>query len=301
MIAMQLAVARLDRRSLDRVVGFLRAPGMDVFRAGGGAHAAWMEVRGWSLADAIERHYDQRALESAGVVVVNSEMAARDVATRCRIAPDRLRLVRNGVDLERFRPSPVGGAAGAGGGSVREGPGEGRGARRRVTFLGSGFARKGLAVAIRAVAALPGVALDVLGADRHQGRFAALASRLGIDARVRFLGAVEAPERLLPVSDAFILPTRYDPFANACLEALACGVPVITSRRNGAAEVCPYPWMSVEDPEDVAGFARALGTALDTAGLRDDCRAAAERWPHSLSFAHMAAVIEAERAVERPR
>ena len=114
-------------------------------------------------------------------------------------------------------------------------------------------------------------------------------------ARLAVLG-VEQVQDLL-----FILPTRYDPFANACLEALACGVPVITSRRNGAAEVCPYPWMSVEDPEDVAGFARALGTALDTAGLRDDCRAAAERWPHSLSFANMAAVIEAERAVERPR
>ena len=84
-----------------------------------------------------------------------------------------------------------------------------------------------------------------------------------------------------------ILPTRYDPFANASLEAMACGVPVITSRANGAAEVLPEPWMSVADPSDVDGFAAALERTLQTKELGARCRAVAETLPAEGAFQKM--------------
>jgi UDP-glucose:(heptosyl)LPS alpha-1,3-glucosyltransferase len=54
---------------------------------------------------------------------------------------------------------------------------------------------------------------------------------------VRFEGPRLDVERGYAGADLFVLPTRYDPFANACLEAMACGLPVLTSAANGAAEL----------------------------------------------------------------
>jgi len=54
---------------------------------------------------------------------------------------------------------------------------------------------------------------------------------------VEFVGEVSNVETYYRMADIFVLPTRYDPFANVCLEALACGTPVITTENNGASEL----------------------------------------------------------------
>jgi len=61
--------------------------------------------------------------------------------------------------------------------------------------------------------------------------------KLGIAARVRFVGGVSDVRPFLAAADAFVLPTLYDPFPNAVLEAMAAGLPVVTSTRCGAAEI----------------------------------------------------------------
>ncbi len=178
---------------------------------------------------------------------------------------EKLHLVRNGVDLARFRPPTLAERAGA-----REALGLERG-RTVFAYVGSGFVRKGLAAALRALAAMPagrsagraapfgaaalsracagiGMAtgegagaapppprqspvLLVAGADRKLAQHRALAGRLGVAAQVRFLGGVDDVRPLLWAADAFVLPTLYDPFPTAVLEALACGLPVVTSTR----------------------------------------------------------------------
>ena len=82
-----------------------------------------------------------------------------------------------------------------------------------------------------------------------------------------------------------MLPTRYDPSANATLEALACGVPVVTSARDGASEILPDPAWCVSDPRDAAGFADALARILLQRGAREAARSAAARWPAEEAFA----------------
>jgi UDP-glucose:(heptosyl)LPS alpha-1,3-glucosyltransferase len=109
-----------------------------------------------------------------------------------------------------------------------------------VVFLlvGSGYARKGVPVALRALARLPARArLVVVGRDKHPARYEALARRTGVRDRVVFAGAQQDPRPYLGCADAFVLPTLYDPLSNAVLEALACGLPVVTSRRCGAGEL----------------------------------------------------------------
>ena len=275
MWGLQRAAARIPRGDYDAVLGFCRVPGLDVYRAGGGCHAAWMDTAGWSAADAVERALDRRAVLSAGLVVANSRFAGAQLTDRYGLAADRLRVVHNGVDLARFRPGPAVEVHG-----------------RTVLFLGNGYARKGLETALRAVARLPEVHLTVGGSERRMGRYTRLAAALGLTERVRFIGPVDRPEALLPTAGALLLPTRYDPFANVVLEALAAGVPAVTSGENGAAEVLPAPWMAVTDPTDDEAFAAALDRALHEPGLRADCRAAAEAHPADGAFRAIRRVAE---------
>ncbi len=108
-----------------------------------------------------------------------------------------------------------------------------------MLFLGSGFRRKGLDGVIAALPeirqAIPGARLIVAGKDRL-GPYAAQASRVGVADGVQLRGPSEKVRELYAVSDLFVLPTFYDPFSNACLEAMASGLPVLTTRYNGVAE-----------------------------------------------------------------
>jgi UDP-glucose:(heptosyl)LPS alpha-1,3-glucosyltransferase len=90
---------------------------------------------------------------------------------------------------------------------------------------------------------------------------------LGVEARVRFLGFRRDLPACCAAADALLLPTRYDAFANVCLEAAAAGLPVVTSGANGAAELFRNAGRVVEDPEQAGGFAEAI-EALAEPGLR---------------------------------
>jgi len=114
--------------------------------------------------------------------------------------------------------------------------------------------------------------------------------RLGLDRRVFFLGAQPDVRPFYAAADAFVLPTLYDPFPNAALEALACGLPLITSTTCGAQElVRPGVNGFVCDALDVAALTAHLdvlaapGTA---AAMRDEARA---------SVAELSSMAMAER------
>jgi len=130
-----------------------------------------------------------------------------------------------------------------------------------VLFVGSGFARKGLATAIEAFAAFAdrGSRLLVLGKG-DASTYQALASRLGIGERVVWLGARADPERWYAGADIVVLPSRYEPFGNVHLEALASGLPVVASARAGGSEVITEGINgAVVEPTD----ARAITFALE--------------------------------------
>ena len=104
--------------------------------------------------------------------------------------------------------------------------------------MGSGFERKGLSATIQALARLDdNTYLAVVGKDRHQAKFESLARRLGVSERIRFLGGQPDVKPYYGAADTLVLPTLYDPFPNVALEAMACGLPVITSTKSGAAEI----------------------------------------------------------------
>ncbi len=270
----------IPRHEFDVVSGFGRTLGHDVFRAGGGAHAAWLDVRktldGATLAvakaprDLFERWIDRRAVTEAKRVIANSDMAANDLYTFYSVPAERVRVVRNGVDATRFRPDADRRTSGRASLGV---PDDGRVAM----FVGHGFLRKGLATAADAFLRVAGPAdrFVVLGHDAHAERHLRPV-RASLRERLVVLGSVADPERWLPAADATLLPTWYDAAANTTLEAMACGVPPVTSTRDGNAELLPHDLIA--RPGDVAGFAAALSAAWEGA-FGPLVREAALRWP----------------------
>ena len=83
-----------------------------------------------------------------------------------------------------------------------------------------------------------GLKVKLLVAGRQKaGPYLRLVRKNGYVDNILFLGHVEKIESIFCASDMFILPTFYDPFSNVCLEAMACGLPVITTKLNGASEI----------------------------------------------------------------
>ena len=136
------------------------------------------------------------------------------------------------------------------------------------SFVGSGFDRKGLTAAIDSLAATgrQDMRLLVAGRDRAARKFAVRAQRAGVGDRVNFLGGRDDVRSVYAASDCFILPTRYDPFPNAALEALAMGLPVIVSNQCGAAELVAdgdNGWVC--EPDSTLALARIMTEAADAA------------------------------------
>jgi UDP-glucose:(heptosyl)LPS alpha-1,3-glucosyltransferase len=248
--------------SLDRV------PGCDVFRAGDGVHAAWLRRRShfesaWKSRFRIFnlKHPALLALErevfaSAQLVIANSRMVAREIVHWHSFPESRIRIVPNGI----------------GNAIPRISRGE---ARRRleipddafcVLFVGTGWERKGLRFAIEAIEM---VGIDTLLMVAGRGN-----ARRFRSPQTKFLGVVRDLPALYTAADVFTLPTIYDPFSNACLEALAAGLPVVTTSANGFSEIItPGVHGHVVDPGDVSGLAAALKfwKTRDSAKTAADC------------------------------
>jgi UDP-glucose:(heptosyl)LPS alpha-1,3-glucosyltransferase len=203
-------------------------------------------------------------------------------------------VVYNGVDLERFHPCRR--------------AGEGAELRRScgwaaedlvLLFLGTGYGRKGLDVLLDALARLdvPRSHLLVVGYDSASGRFERRAAELGLGRRVRFLGGRRDVETCFAAADLYVLPTRYDPFANTTLEALASGLPVITTAANGAGElVTEGVEGSIVAAEDGGALLERLCLWSDRERLAAAARAArtlAERHSETTTAAASTRILEA--------
>ncbi|UCG78073.1 MAG: glycosyltransferase family 4 protein, partial [Nitrospirota bacterium] len=131
-------------------------------------------------------------------------------------------------------------------------------------YLGSGYERKGASKAINAMKYLPyDTRLLIVGKDKHEMKYRRLADKLGLDARVQFFGPQKNVLPFFQVSDAFVLPTLYDPFSNATLESLAMGLYAITSNANGCVEVIKDGAGTViADLSEVGSVADAMKLAL---------------------------------------
>jgi UDP-glucose:(heptosyl)LPS alpha-1,3-glucosyltransferase len=151
--------------------------------------------------------------------------------------------------------------------------------------MGSGFERKGLATLLEAFAVFGERTSRLLVIGKGDtGPFRRLALRLSIDDRVVWLGPRNDAERWYAAADTVALPSRYEPFGNVHLEALASGVPVLASTAAGGAEVIEDGANgAVADPLDVMGLAAALARLREARA--PEVSAAARRSAEPFTFA----------------
>jgi UDP-glucose:(heptosyl)LPS alpha-1,3-glucosyltransferase len=186
--------------------------------------------------------------DATGRIIANSHRGKREIIDHYGYPGDRIHVIHNGVDCERFRPAE-------------------RTSSQRVTllFVGTGFERKGLPFAVQALSRLPThVELKVVGKG-DVARYQRMAASAGVADRVQFLGKDQEMPVLYQNADVLVHPAIYEPFANVCMEAMASGLPVVTSRINGVSEVIE-PGKSgaiVEKPEDIEALAAAIRLFLD--------------------------------------
>ncbi len=272
------AIRNIKPADFDVVHGFGRTTGHHLLRAGGGCHKAYFlgllaraktawerfrlrfDPRQWLMLWIERRQLSDPATRKLMVV---SARCRQELETHYPVREGLLQVAHNGVDTQRFHPK-----------------------NRRLFFLeareefhlvpedtvmlfvGGDFERKGLDSAIRVLGALQersDLKLLVVGHDRRFERFMGLAQQLGVLEQVHLTGVLDRIERVYATADLLLLPTRYDPFANVTLEALASEVPVVTTGTNGAAEVlrsCESVSI-IDDPEDVEGMVNAVRAFLD--------------------------------------
>lgn len=254
------------------ILNLERGPDCDIYRAGDGVHLRWRSLRfgsspAWMLNPLhwLYPRLEAKTVHSARFVAANSRMVRREMEQYYPWAAHKLRVVPNGFDPALFHVDP--GAAARIRADLDLSP-----ARRLFLFVGGGWRRKGLDRALALVAgcnsglrqddASRGV-LAVIGKgdrDAYAGRIRAL----NLESDVRFLGQRADVSGYYQAADAFILPTQYDPFSNASLEALACGCPVLTTRRNGVCEHIEHGqtgFLLADDPREAAAWLRE--TAID--------------------------------------
>ena len=229
----------------DALFSLERVWSCDIYRAGDGVHRAWLERRRkfeiplkQFVRAANRKHRDLLQLEEslfahrkAGRVIVASEMVRHEILDLYGYPADKIEITRNGVPIDKFRFDP----------ELRETAREHlklKPDQIALLFAGSGWERKGLLFAIQAMALCKNRKMRLLVAGRgNEGLYRTTRLRFWRKEPVQFLGEVADLVHVYAAADIFILPTIYDPFSNACLEALACGLPIITTRANGFSEI----------------------------------------------------------------
>ena len=275
---------------LDCVISLERTTCQDIYRAGEGCHAEWLEIRS-AYEPAYKRasfrinplhlallNLEKRLFSATGIIVANSKMVKEQIIKHYSVPAEKITIIYNGVDLDRFNP--------AGKEAVRAGLRRELGiahGSRMVLFVGSGFERKGLGTLVEAAARLKrdDITLVIVGSGDDKA-YSQKAAGTGFSGRVIFTGPRKDVDRFYAAADLFVLPTLYDPFSNATLEAMASGLPVITTRNNGAAEFLEdgREGYVMRDLADVHGLADMMAASLeDGVGMGVRAREKAAEFP----------------------
>lgn len=317
----------LEEQRFDLVYGTGKSPWVDVYRPGGGMHKAYVRQDALSAATALGRasrwlkrvlspkewinlHLERATMRSARLrrLIVNSDMVKEHVALHYPDFPsERVRVLYNGVDVHRFSPA------------LRD---ERRAETRRalglseqdvvVLLVANNFRLKGVAELLQAIALLQGRAVQglrglIVGKGRIR-RARRLARRSGIEDKVVFAGGRRDMPALYGAADVLAHPTYYDPCANVTLEALATGLPVVTTRFNGASYLMTdrEEGFVLDSPDQIDRMADCLHRLMDESlrrGMGQNARALAEKHGMEGYYQRIVRVFEevvAERDQQQP-
>ena len=306
----------------DVTIGFDKTWGQDVLYPQGGLHVASAEHNlrkhshpfGAPLARLVKffdlAHWSYSFLErkqylgdNPPLIVVNSNMVRDHFLRHYHVAPGQLNVVRSAIDPQRFPEQDRLRCRSECRESYGITPHEVVG-----LFAGMNYHLKGLEPLLYATQRLlakgnrdqngPPPRLLIVGHPNYQA-YEQLAQRLGVGEAVRFVGYCGEMRNAYFAADFLVHPTFYDPCSLVVREALACGLPIITSRFNGAAELLhpTFPFQEgyvIADPHDHQELAWCLGQMLDgnrRHGFAQAARRTASQWTFEQHYRQLMAVL----------
>jgi UDP-glucose:(heptosyl)LPS alpha-1,3-glucosyltransferase len=242
----------------------------DVYRAGDGCHIEWLKQR-WKrigltgklpivlnpyhwLILLIERSiFKDRRYKK---VIAISELVKNNILDNYGIPSQDVEVIYNGVDINKFHPdnrkkykSKI---------RLKHGLPE---TDFIVLFVGSGFERKGLKYLLRAVETVSNPVSILVAGKGSDKEFKTMPTHH----KVIFCGPQKDIYKYYGASDIFVFPAIYEPFGNVHLEALASGLPVITTKNSGASEIIQdgIQGFVVQEPEDFRSIAQGINVLLN--------------------------------------
>jgi len=234
------------RWKADRIFALMPLPEGDFYWLAGGVYSNWLKIRYPSIIKRtiayffrphflLNIFFQKKCITSPHFkkIITNSELEKEIAIKAFNISPEKIVVIPNGIDLSRFNLSVR-----VNRNKIREILGLNKNAKI-ILFTGNNFKRKGLETIIKALARLKNFSnlyLLVAGKDKTN-YFIKLSQKLGVAEKIKFLGYVKELEKIYGTADIFVFPSQYDSFASVVLEAMACGLPVITTKTNGASMV----------------------------------------------------------------
>jgi UDP-glucose:(heptosyl)LPS alpha-1,3-glucosyltransferase len=308
----QLAQQSAQGNRFDLIQSHERLLGIDIYRLGDGIHAAWVkrlqqESSGlralWLGLDSFHRAVMQTEVAMARDpnlhFVANSSLVQQELQDLLAVPKDRITLIPNGVDTQRFAPANASQKE-----SARLQLAQTTGLTIApdafvIAAVGSGFSRKGMFLLIEACARLKECILLICGKDKESAKARSLIARLGAADRIALTGPLDDVRPLLWAADLFSLPSLYDPSSNAVLEALSCGLPVVITQDVGMAWEITDAGAGLICERSVASLMQALRKCEDADRLRKmayQARAFALRYDQGLIIEQWLNFYQAARA-----
>ena len=225
------------------------------------------DIHYWGTRKGTRRMVKRAAGDAAGLLAVSDAM--RRSMARMGIDGEKIRVHYTGVDLDRFEIADRNAAKEMLG---FEGP--------VVLCVGALIPRKGQELLVQALPHLPGVTLLLAGQGQYRRSLENLAQQLGVDRRIGFLGSVphDRLPRIYAAADVMALPSSSEGLANAWVEALACGTPIVISDVGGARELLDRPAAGRIVAREPEALAAAIGEILANPPEREAVREAALRF-----------------------
>jgi UDP-glucose:(heptosyl)LPS alpha-1,3-glucosyltransferase len=245
-------------------------------RAGNGVHAAYLRYRAkeegiykklsftFNPLHQMTLQLEKKAFEhpKLEVLFTNSNLVKQEVLSYYNIVPEKIQVVHNGVEWFALQPYfqswyeqkeillknlnlPS--------------------SCHHFLFIGNNYRRKGLSKLLQALSLIRNqdFHLSIIGKECHLGCFEQQVKKLNLQSKVTFFGPQKEIYQFYQYADTLVIPSFYDPFANVTIEALAMGLFVVSSPRNGGSEILsPSTGTVIESLEDISSFAQALHVAL---------------------------------------
>lgn len=257
----------------------------DVATLGVGCHWAYIDAMGinpkktpdkWFHRAVLRIEHSMFALKrftEGARIIVNSNKCRYELISYYKVPAGSIDVVHNGVDQEAFSPAMRTDLWADARRDLGISPKD-----IVVLFVGTGFHRKGLNTLIDAIGRVQlrsspmadRLKLLIVGKG-SKDEYNRLAAGMGIGERLIWVGQSDPNDiaRYYAASDIFVLPTRYDPFANSTMEALACGLPVITTTTNGVSEIIRDEISGlIVEPNDAEGLSEKLQALAEDADFR---------------------------------